>query len=434
MEKEKIEWYREFVDTSYKPKKDEIKVLFYYEPSEGITSIDAVGRIASESSCGTWTTLAEMPKILPKIKAYAYWYNENYVKVSYPQILFEKGSIANFLSGPAGNIFGMKAVKNLKLLDAEFPLSFVKSFKGPNYGITAIKKIFKKKRGPITSVVPKPKLGFTAREHAEKIGFEVWKGGVDCVKDDENLTNQKFNKFIDRVKWLAKYRDKAEKITGEVKDAFINVTSPNLKELEKRIKIVHDYGFKYFMIDVVISGFTTVQTASDLAHDLDMAIHGHRAMHAMFTRNPKHGMSMLFLAKLMRLIGIDQLHIGTVIGKLEGSKEEIVATKEMIMSNEVNEIERLRMPQKWGKIKSMLPVASGGLHPGLLPELFDIYGTTDIVIQVGGGVQAIGAYEGAKALTQAIEAYHQGISLEEYAKNHPELKKSLEFFGYIKPI
>jgi ribulose-bisphosphate carboxylase large chain len=204
--------------------------------------------------------------------------------------------------------------------------------------------------------------------------------------------------------------------------------------LEKRIKIVHDYGFKYFMIDIVISGFTAVQTASDLAHDLDMAIHGHRAMHAMFTRNPKHGMSMLFLAKLMRLIGIDQLHIGTVIGKLEGSKEEIVATKEMIMSNEVNEIERLRMPQKWGKIKPMLPVASGGLHPGLLPELFDIYGTTDIVIQVGGGVQAIGAYEGAKALTQAIEAYHQGISLEEYAKNHPELKKSLEFFGYIKPI
>jgi len=339
------------------------------------------------------------------------------------------------MSGIGGNIFGMKAVKNLKLLDAELPPEYIKNFKGPTYGKDVIKKIFKRRSGPVTAVVPKPKIGYTAREHAVKVAYAIWKGGMDCVKDDENLTNQRFNRFEDRVKLVAEYRDKAEKETGDVKEAFLNVTAPDLKELERRIKLVHDNGFRYFMLDVLVSGYTAVQTASELAHDYGMAIHGHRAMHAMMTKNPKHGMSMLYIAKLMRLMGIDQLHIGTVIGKLVGKKDEIVATKEMIMRQEVDEIPGLRMPQKWGKIKPMLPVASGGLHPGILPEIFDIYGTIDIVLQVGGGTQGhpMGIEAGARAVMQAIEAYKKGISLDEYAETKKELKSALEKWGYIKP-
>ncbi|MEW6222227.1 MAG: type III ribulose-bisphosphate carboxylase [Candidatus Hadarchaeota archaeon] len=431
----KTEWYHEFINTKYRPPKSDVKVLFYYEPDAGITSEDAIGRIASESSSGTWTTLAELPKLLPKVKAYAYWYDKNLVKVTYPLLIFEEGSVPGMMSGFGGNIFGMKALRNLKLLDAELPLDYLKHFTGPVYGKDVIKKIFRRKSGPVTSVVPKPKIGYTAAEHAEKVGYAIWNGGMDCVKDDENLTDQKFNRFEERVKFLAKFRDKAENETGEVKDAFINVTAPNFKELERRVKLVHGHGFRYFMIDVVVSGFTAVQTAAELAHDYKMAIHGHRAMHAMFTRNPKHGMSMLFTAKLMRLMGIDQLHIGTVVGKLAGRKDEIVATKEMITQRAVDEIQGLRMPQKWGAIKPMLPVASGGLHPGLLPQVFDIYGTLDIVVQAGGGTQGhpMGIEAGARAIMQAIEAYKEGISLDDYSKTHKELKAALDKWGYSKP-
>ncbi len=433
---EKIEWYHEFIDKNYKLKKDDIKVLFYYEPAEGITNEDAIGRIASESSSGTWTTLTELPKLLPKVKAYAYEYDNNYVKIAYPIIDFEKGSVPGLASAICGNIFGMKALKNLRIIDAELPMEYIKGFKGPKYGIDVIKKIFKRKSGPVTSVVPKPKIGYTAEEHAKKVGYAVWTGGIDCCKDDENLTSQSFNKFETRVKFLAKYRDKAMKETGEVKDAFINVTSPNLKEFEKRVKLVHNYGFKYFMIDMVVSGFTTVGTAVELAYDYNMAIHGHRAMHSMFTRNPKHGMTMLFLAKLMRLIGVDQIHTGTGVGKLEGSAESIMAMEKMLMNQEVDKIENVRTSQKWGKIKPVLPFSSGGLHPGILPQVFDIYGTTDIGLQVGGGTlgHPDGAEAGAKAVMQAIEAYKQKISLEEYAEKHRELKRALEKWGSLKPI
>ncbi|MEM7819331.1 MAG: type III ribulose-bisphosphate carboxylase [Candidatus Aenigmatarchaeota archaeon] len=429
------DWHNEFVDFSYKPKKDEIICLFYFEPARGVTIKEAVGRIASESSCGTWTKLSKMPESIEKLKAYCFSVKGNYMKVAYPLELFEHRNIPGFLAGPGGNIFGMKAIKNLRLIDTQFPEKYLRNFKGPLYGKDVIRKIFKRKYGPITSVVVKPKLGFSSKEHA-KIAYAIWRGGIDCIKDDENLTNQKFNKFEDRVREIAKYRDKAEKETGCIKDAFINVTSPNLKEMERRIKIIHNHGFKYFMIDIVISGYTAIGTASDMAHDLKMAIHGHRAMHSMFTRNPKHGMTMLMLAKLMRIIGIDQLHIGTVIGKLEGKKEDIIAIKEMIMSKYVKEIPKLRLEQRWGKIRSMLPVASGGLHPGILPDVFDIYGTTNIVIQVGGGTlgHPMGAEAGAKAVMQAIEAYFHKISLEEYAKNHKELKEALKKWSHKRFI
>jgi ribulose-bisphosphate carboxylase large chain len=428
------EWYHEFINTKYRPSRTDIKVLFYYEPDRGISEEDAIGRIASESSSGTWTTLTRLPKLLPRTKAYAYHYTKNYVKVAYPLLIFEEGSVPCMMSGFGGNIYGMKAVRNLRLLDAELPPEYIRHFRGPTYGKDAIRKIFRRRSGPVTAVVPKPKIGYTALEHAE-VAHALWKGGMDCVKDDENLTSQRFNRFERRVRLVARYRERAEKETGDVKDAFLNVTAPDLKELERRIKLVHDHGFKYFMLDVVVSGFTAVQTAAELAHDYSMAIHGHRAMHAMMTRNPRHGVSMLFLAKLMRLMGVDQLHIGTVIGKLAGEKREVIATKEVITQQEVDEIPGLRMPQKWGRIKPMLPVASGGLHPGLLPELFDIYGTMDIVVQLGGGTQGhpMGIEAGARAVVQAIEAYRGGISLEEYAKTHRELRAALEKWGYTKP-
>ena len=52
------------------------------------------------------------------------------------------------LSSIAGNIFGMKALKNLKLLDIHFPRAIVKKFRGPKYGIKGIRKLLKIKKRP----------------------------------------------------------------------------------------------------------------------------------------------------------------------------------------------------------------------------------------------------------------------------------------------
>ena len=428
----KIEWYHDFVDRKYRPKRSDLKVLFYFEPARGVSRDDAIGRIASESSTGTWTTLHELPKRMKKIMATAYKTKGNFVYVAYPLELWEKGNAPQLLSGIAGNIFGMKALNNLRLLDVSLPEEYLKGFKGPNLGISGLRKYFKVHDRPLTGAVPKPKLGFSSEEHA-RIGMETWMGGFDLVKDDENLTSQSFNNFNKRVRLMTKNRDKAEKETGDVKDALINITAET-KEMERRAKLLHNHGFRYAMIDVVVTGTAAVQTLRDTLGDYGMAIHAHRAMHASFDKNEKHGISMWFLAKLMRLIGVDQIHSGTAVGKLVGTKHEVKDIANTLRQRKVK-AEKHLLEQDWGKIKPGFPVSSGGLHPGLVPEEIDIYGK-DFIILVSGGIHGHpkGPRAGAMAVRQAIEAKKKGITLKEQAEKNKELKEALEKWGKLKPV
>jgi ribulose-bisphosphate carboxylase large chain len=428
----KIDWYDEFAKIGYRPSKDEIVCLYYFEPAKGISAKEAVGRIASESSTGTWTTLTKLPPRMKKLQATAFEVSGNYVKISYPLDLWEPGNAVQLLSGIAGNIFGMKALNNLKLIDAALPAKYVSKFKGPPFGIGGLRKMMRVKKRPLTGAVAKPKIGFSSLEHAE-VGYETWMGGFDFVKDDENLTSTSFNKFNDRVRYLTKFRDKAEKETGERKSALINITAET-DEMKKRARLLSDNGWNYCMIDVVVAGTASVMTMRDYCSDLGLAIHAHRAMHAAFDRNPKHGISMEFLAKMMRLIGVSQIHSGTAVGKLAGNKREVTANADILRERKVKPLKNVLLAQDWAKIKSCLPVASGGLHPGLVPNVLDIYGE-DLALLVSGGIHGHpkGTRAGAKAVMQAIEAWEEGKTLEEKARKAPELAVALEKWGHYKP-
>ncbi len=428
----KIDWYLEFVNQNYKPSKDELVCLFYFEPEAGVSAKEACGRIASESSTGTWTTLFKMPPRMKKLEATAFGIEKNFVKIAYPIDLWEPGNVSQLLSGIAGNIYGMKAIRNLRLVDATLPHGYIRHFKGPAFGMEGIRKMMKVKRRPLTGAVPKPKIGFSAAEHAA-VGFETWMGGFDFVKDDENLTSTSFNNFDERVRLMSKMRDKAEKLTGDVKSAFINITAET-DTMKKRAKLIADHGFNYAMIDVVVAGTASVMTMRDYCTDLGLAIHAHRAMHAAFDRNPKHGMTMEFLAKLHRLIGVSNIHSGTAVGKLVGTKREVTAIAEILRERKVKPLDHVLMPQDWEHIKTTFPCSSGGLHPGLVPSVLDIYGE-DIVLLVSGGIHGHpkGTREGAAATMQAIEAWEDGITLEEKAKTHPALALALQKWGHYKP-
>ena len=82
---------------------------------------EAAGRVASESSAGTWTTLFKLPPRVRKIMARAFEIKNNFVKVAYPIDLWEPGNAPQLLSGIAGNIFGMKALNGLRLMDVSLP-------------------------------------------------------------------------------------------------------------------------------------------------------------------------------------------------------------------------------------------------------------------------------------------------------------------------
>jgi ribulose-bisphosphate carboxylase large chain len=157
-------------------------------------------------------------------------------------------------------------------------------------------------------------------------------------------------------------------------------------------------------------------------------------MHAAFDRNKKHGLTMLFLAKMMRLIGVSQIHTGTAVGKLVGTKKEAMLLADVLRERKTKALGYMALDQDWGLIKSAFPVSSGGLHPGLVPEVLDIYGC-ELVLLVSGGIHGHpkGTRAGAKATMQAIDAWQEGITLDEKAKKSKELAGALEKWGYYKP-
>ncbi len=438
---EKFEWYNVFVKRDYRPDPDrDVIVVFKVKPAKGFTIEDAAGRVASESSVGTWTTLSVLPDRIWKLMGKAYEItklgDDSYlVKIAYPVELFEEGNIAGFVSSVAGNIFGMKAIAGLRVEDIYLPKEFIKYYKGPVRGIKGVRDIYKIYDRPIVGTVPKPKVGFTPDE-LEKVVYEYLVGGMDFAKDDENLTSQPFCRFEARAKAIMKAIDRAEKETGEKKVWLANITA-KADEMVKRLKLVYDYGNPFVMIDVVIAGWSAVQFIRDVAEEYGIAIHAHRAFHAAFTRNPDHGVSMFVLAKLYRLVGVDQLHVGTPgVGKLEAKTKDVLNNARILRDQHFipDKDDIYHLEQEWYHIKPAFPVSSGGLHPGTLPEVIKVMGT-DIVIQVGGGVlgHPDGPRAGAAAVRQAIDAYLKGIPLEEHAKTHKELRRALEKWGFVKP-
>ncbi len=403
--------YVDFVDQSYEPKTTDVICDFYVEP-DGISLTEAAGGVAAESSVGTWTELTTIKPYIEKLAARVFSIDGNNIRVAYSIELFEHGNMPNILSSVAGNVFGLRALKNLRLNDIHLPSELVRSFKGPKYGIDGIRKLLNVQDRPLVGTIIKPKLGLKTKDHT-KVAYDAWVGGCDIVKDDENLSSQRFNAFDDRVVATLEMRDRAEEETGEKKVYMVNVTSET-KEMIKRAQFVRDHGGKYLMIDILTCGFSALQTIRE--QDFGLVIHAHRAGHAAFTKNPKHGISMKVIAKVARIIGVDQLHVGTVVGKMSETKEEVSENCETLRT----ELDGLR---------NVLPVASGGLYPSLVPALMKFFGN-DFVIQAGGGIHGHteGTVSGALAMRQAVDATLQGLSLKEYAKTHKELQVALELW------
>ncbi len=414
-----------YTNLKYKPKNNIICVFSVFP--KGIPVRQAAEHVAAESSTGTWTEVSTAKPYMKKLAAKIFYIKGNTIKIAYPAELFEANNVPQILSSIAGNIFGMKEISGLRLEDVSFPESVIKSYKGPRHGIAGIRKIMKLKNRPILGSVIKPKIGLRTKDHA-RIAHDIWTGGCDFVKDDENLSSQKFNPFYERFLKTIEMRDLAQSETGEKKVYYINITAET-KEMLKRAQFVKDHGGEYIMIDIITAGWSALQTVRN--ENFGLAIHAHRAMHAAFDRNLRHGISMMVIAKLSRLIGVDQIHTGTIIGKLEGGSEVIDIDYEM-RHQEVKAHNNV-LQQKWHHIKPVLPVASGGLHPGHVPRIIELFGT-DIAMQFGGGIHGHpqGSKAGAMAARQAVEAAMKKIPLREYAEIHKELAAAINKWGIGK--
>ncbi|MBS3781000.1 MAG: ribulose 1,5-bisphosphate carboxylase large subunit [Candidatus Thermoplasmatota archaeon] len=371
-------------------------------------------RIAEEESTGTWThptTLSE--DIFKNYGAKVTKAQGNRVRIGYPVIDFsgDIGGIPQILSIIAGNLFGLESLEGVRLVQLELPSEIVKQYPGPQFGITRLRNILDRPEKPLVGTIVKPKIGLPPKEFADYV-YQAGRGGLTNSKDDETLVDQDFCPLEERVSEVSEKLDILEEEGYKMIHAH-NISTTSHKILEAA-DLALENGARQLMIDVLTVGFSGLQA---LAEDpsVDVPIHVHRAMHGAITKNPHHGISMSVISKIVRMAGGDALHIGTYgTGKMHAEVDEELKCKETLLGD-------------MHGLPKLMPVASGGLHPGLVPELIKMSGM-EVQIQAGGGVSGHpdGVRSGAKALRQAVDAVSEGVDLKEYAEKHRELRKALE--------
>jgi len=438
----------------WKPKNPDEKYIITYldiELADGIGMDQfetVVAACAAESSTGTWTKVYDgkdsgVP-MADKLRATAFDLEPETktFKIAYKVELFELDNMSGLLAGIVGNVGGMKMIKALRCLDIRFPKPMVEAFPGPQFGIDGVREMLQVERGPILLTVAKPKIGRTAEEQAKlaEILFTAANGEYHGIKDDENLTSLYFNTFDERCELIHKVRRDIEKKSGKKKFFLCNVTHSNIDTMISRADKIKAHGGRWMMMDVVTTGFSALHTMR--LKNPGLAIHAHRAMHSLFTRESGPGvydkgeildfsMSMVAKAKIMRLLGVDSLHGGAPKTKMEnyGEPKLIRDALQLDITPETS----VTLGQNWYGMNPVWHVASGGLHPGSVPEVLSQLGE-DIMLQCGGGVlgHPWGIEAGVEAVVQAKDIALGSGDLKQWIEDNPDsaLAKAADHWGF----
>jgi ribulose-bisphosphate carboxylase large chain len=420
-----------YLDLDYTPAATDLLVAFKIT-ARGDTPFDeAAAAVAAESSTGTWTEVSMDDGLAFELRARVYRIDDGVAWIAYPLELFEAGSIPNILSSVVGNVFGFKAVSGLRLLDMRIPEALVDTFPGPAYGMAGVREKLNVHGRALTGSTIKPKLGLSPAEHAQR-AYETLRGGIDTIKDDENLNSQAWSPFDERVRRTLELLRQAEAETGDRKGYWANVTAADTEEMLRRANLVATEGGRFVMVDFLTAGFAGTASLRAETEHLGLALHAHRAMHAVMDRQADHGVDFLVIAKWARLMGVDHVHVGTGVGKLEGTIREMGERRRMMLDDFAPAGGGTLFDQPWGRLRSVVPVASGGLHPGHVPQLHQVFGT-DAFFLFGGGVHGHprGSRAGATAARAAVEAAAAGESQESAAERCPELREALDLWSGV---
>jgi ribulose-bisphosphate carboxylase large chain len=408
-------------DADYVPKDTDVIALFRITPQDGVDPIEAAAAVAGESSTATWTVVwTDRLTACDIYRAKAYRVDpvpgnpgQFFSYIAYDITLFEEGSIANLTASIIGNVFGFKPLKALRLEDMRIPFAYLKTFQGPPTGIVVERERLDKFGRPLLGATTKPKLGLSGKNYG-RVVYEALKGGLDFVKDDENINSQPFMHWRDRFLFCMEAVNKAAAATGEVKGHYLNVTAGTMEDMYERAEFAKELGSVIIMIDLVI-GYTAIQSMAKWARRNDMILHLHRAGHGTYTRQKTHGVSFRVIAKWMRMAGVDHIHAGTVVGKLEGDPNVIAGIyntcRESVTKKNLEQ--GVFFDQDWAGLRKIMPVASGGIHAGQMHQLLTYLGE-DVVLQFGGGtighpqgIQA-GATANRVALEVMVKARNEG--------------------------
>lgn len=441
---------------------DYMLACFHLIPWWKLNILQAACEVSAESSTGTNFLVQTETSYSKMLNALVYKLDleKNLVWIAYPWRLFDRWwNVQNILTYIAWNVFWMKEIQALKILDVWFPPAMIEQYDWPSYTLDDMRAYLNIYNRPILGTIIKPKMWLTSAEYAEvAYDFRVW--GWDFVKNDEPQANQDFCPYDKMVTHINEAMAKAVKQTWQKKVHSFNVSASDYETMIARCEmIVNSWMEKWsyaFLIDWTTAGWMAVQTLRRKYPDV--FIHFHRAWHGAFTR-PENPIwyTVLVLSKFARLAWASWIHTGTAwVGKMAWTPEEDVTAahnifwlQEMwhifeqsrwtIPENDEDRVKEIQEDhhqhvtldddsRRW--IKKCCPIISWWLNPTLLKPFIDVMWNVDFITTMWAGCHAHPWWtkKWATALVQSCEAYNQWIDIHEYAKDHKELEEAIWFF------
>ena len=325
-------------------------------------------------------------------------------------------SIPNLLAAVAGNLFELKELAAIRLVDLDLPQAFADRYPGPAFGIAGTRALMSRPGGAMIGTIIKPSIGLTPEQLAEVVG-ELAAAGIDFIKDDELQGNGPAAPLAERVRAVMPVLERHADRTGVKPMYAFNITD-DIGRLEANHDLVVEAGGTCVMACVNMVGLAGLEY---LRRHSAVPIHGHRAMLGAFARSEQVGIAFRAWQQLARLSGADHLHTNGIGNKFYEDDAEVL-----------DSIAAVRAPLLG--LTPTLPVLSSGQWGGLAHATYEAVGTADLLVLAGGGIHGHpdGAAAGVASLRAAWESAEGGRSAEEALALSGPLRRAAEVFGEVR--
>ena len=321
-------------------------------------------------------------------------------------------SLPNLLATIAGNLFELRQVSGLRLLDLAVPRAFSDACPGPAFGIEGTRRLAGVAHGPLIGTIVKPSVGLSPQETALTVR-QLLAGGIDFIKDDELQADGPHCPFDERVRAVMREVDEAAQRTGRKAMVAFNLTG-EVDEMRRRHDLVLELGGTCVMVSLNSVGLAGMLA---LRRHARLPIHAHRNGWGALSRCPALGWSYAPWQAIWRLAGADHLHVNGLANKFSEPDDSVIAAARAVLR-----------PFDGPRPMVAMPVFSSGQTGLQAAPTFAAIGTTDLIHAAGGGIigHPGGIAAGVAAMRQAWDAAVAGTPIAEHATRHPELAQALQ--------
>ena len=275
--------------------------------------------------------------------------------------------------------------------------SVAAAFRGPRFGRSGLRELLSVFDRPLLCTALKP-MGVSVEDLAG-LAYRFALGGIDLIKDDHGLADQRFCRFEDRVSRCAAAVARANRETGLCCRYVPNVTA-GPDQMPRRAKFAKDCGAGGLLVLPGLCGFEAMRQLAD-DDSIALPILAHPAFQGGFIAAEQCGFSHYALfGQIPRLAGADATIFPNFGGRFSFSREDCITLAEGAGT-------------PMGGIRPVFPVPAGGMSVAQVQELANAYGN-QLIILVGGGLFRSGPdlVENCRALLHIARQFQLNQSAE----------------------